>query len=68
LHHYSAQIHQQSTIKVHAIHPGAATDSLKGAPQHDFTCNKKVGTEFALVFSSENDSCTTVEELAEIFG
>jgi Glutamine synthetase len=47
---------------VRIIHTGAVTDSRKSASQrHFYHCNK-VGTEFALYLSSENDSYTTVEK------
>jgi len=45
---------------------GAARWQQKSARRRDLAAKKKVGTEFALSLSSENSSCTTVAELAEI--
>jgi len=45
---------------------GASLWRQKSAHRPDLVALKKVGIKFALSFLSENSSCTTVAELAEI--
>jgi len=56
----------RSTLLVQTCQSGAARWQQKSAHRRHLAAKKKVGTEFALSLLSENSSCTTVAELAEI--